>query len=99
MSSGCVSHSNEDRLHGHVRGRASRASLRAACGVAVLLLLGVMGVAGCSGATGTGIKGTVTIGPSSPLATTSAPAGDTKPYETTLVITPAQGAHLKRPVE
>ena len=44
-----------------------------------------------------GIEGTVTIGPTSPVATPGS-ADDSKPYATELVISPKEGLHLKRPV-
>jgi hypothetical protein len=59
--------------------------------------VGLASMTGCSPAVDSGIEGTVTIGPTSPVATPGS-ADDSKPYATELVISPKEGLHLKRPV-
>jgi hypothetical protein len=65
-------------------------------GVFFILVALLAAMSGCTTTPNSGIKGTVTIGPTEPVATPVASSGS-EPYATKLLITEQGGQHLKRP--
>jgi hypothetical protein len=65
-------------------------------GVFFIVVALLMSMSGCTTATNSGIKGTVTIGPTEPVATAGTSSAS-KPFATSLLITEQGGQHLKRP--
>jgi len=65
-------------------------------GVFFIVVALLMSLSGCTTSPTSGIKGTVTIGPTEPVATAGTSSGS-KPYATRLTIAPTGGLHLKRP--